>query len=158
MNKCDKKDAKNSALKPGITVKIISLNKYAEVISETDRKGFVKLRYGGVELKIKESDLLVSSTSKGKKSKVKPTNKFQSTNKQKFSLDLHGKNKEEAKIAILNIINKASLDNAEQVEIIHGIGTYALKNYLYILLKEIKVVKSFNLELTNPGKTIVWLG
>lgn len=154
------KESKNQALEPGFTVKIKSLNKYAEVISKADRKGFVKLRYGGAELKIKASDLIVSSVSKGKKSKsiLKAPLKFQNTSQRTFSLDLHGKTKEEAKSAVLNIINQASLENAERIEIIHGIGTYALKNHLDTLLKDIKVVKSFNLEISNPGKTIVWLG
>ncbi len=71
------------------------------------------------------------------------------------SLDLHGENRQTAKI----LINEFILDNLKlgnhKIIIIHGIGTGVLKKEVSEILKKNKNVSNYYVDFMNPGCTIV---
>lgn len=71
------------------------------------------------------------------------------------SIDLHGYDRDYARI----VINEFILDNYklrnEKVLIIHGIGSGILKKTTHDTLKKNRLVKDFKLDNFNPGTTVV---
>lgn len=72
-------------------------------------------------------------------------------------LDLHGLRVHEALSLAEDAINKAVLADADQLELLHGIGQGKIKDALHKHLAGLKVVKRFALDPANPGVTRVYL-
>lgn len=73
------------------------------------------------------------------------------------SIDLHGYDRETARVAIEDFIKEnLKLQNKEFV-IIHGIGTGILKQTTHNILKKNKYVDSYAVGYNNIGSTIVRL-
>ena len=70
-------------------------------------------------------------------------------------LDLHGENKESARILVDEFINDNIKLKNEKVIIIHGIGTGILKNAVHESLKKNKNVSSYKIDFFNEGCTVV---
>lgn len=73
------------------------------------------------------------------------------------SIDLHGDDKTTAKVRIIDFINDNIIMKNEKIEIIHGIGTGALKKVTEITLQKDKRVLEYKSSYFNRGSTIVWL-
>lgn len=73
------------------------------------------------------------------------------------SIDLHGDDKATAKVRIIDFINDNIIMKQEKIEIIHGIGTGALKKVTEITLQKDKRVLEYKSSYFNRGSTIVWL-
>lgn len=71
------------------------------------------------------------------------------------TLDLHGTDREYAKILINDFINDNYKVNNTKVVIIHGIGTGIIRKTTQETLKKNKLVKEFKIDNFNPGMTIV---
>jgi len=74
----------------------------------------------------------------------------------KKSIDLHGMTRAQAETRILDAINDAVLGGLEMIEIIHGIGSGALKSLVREILPKIPSVASFKDTEGNPGSVIVF--
>lgn len=72
-------------------------------------------------------------------------------------LDLHGETTFSIVFIIKDFINDNIKLKNKQIVIVHGKGTYALKNKTHELLRENKLVNSFKVDPTNDGQTIVIL-
>lgn len=72
-------------------------------------------------------------------------------------LDLHGLNRYEAKVKILEFINNNYKLNYKLIIIIHGRRSNILKDELYKILKINKLVKDYKIDIFNNGQTIVEL-
>ncbi len=71
------------------------------------------------------------------------------------SLDLHGFDRESARVAIIDFINdNIKLKNKEFV-IVHGIGTGVLKATTHEVLRKNKHVLEYKICYNNTGSTIV---
>ena len=71
------------------------------------------------------------------------------------SIDLHGYDRDSARVAINDFIKEnVKLKNKEFV-IIHGIGTGILKNITHETLKKNKYVKEYVICYNNVGSTLV---
>jgi len=77
--------------------------------------------------------------------------------KKLLSIDLHGLTAQEAEIKLEDHLNSAVLAEIERLEVIHGIGHGILKRTVEKVLSSIKVVKSYRIDPSNPGVTIVYL-
>ena len=70
-------------------------------------------------------------------------------------LDLHGLRVEEALARVDDEINRALLQGADRLEIVHGRGTGRIKHALHRHLASVSVVAAFRLDARNPGVTWV---
>lgn len=73
------------------------------------------------------------------------------------SIDLHGMTVEEAEAAVLAFVNDALLDEADTLEIIHGVGTGRVRRAAIAQLRGISAVKAVRPHPANRGVTIVHL-
>ena len=70
-------------------------------------------------------------------------------------IDLHGFDKDTARIKVLEFINDNIILKNEIVCIVHGIGNGILKNEVHNILKRNKNVLEYKLFYNNVGCTIV---
>ena len=73
------------------------------------------------------------------------------------SLDLHGLDREYARILINDFIEDNYKLHNNTIIIVHGIGTGILKNTTHSTLKNNKKVESYKTDNFNTGQTIVYL-
>lgn len=73
------------------------------------------------------------------------------------SIDLHGMDRDYAKILVRDFIEDQIKMKEKQFIIIHGIGTGVVKKAVYEELKTNKNVKEYKLDNFNSGCTIVTL-
>lgn len=72
-------------------------------------------------------------------------------------IDLHGYDRDYARIRINEFINDNYLQKKQTVIIIHGIGTGILRKTTHETLRKNKLVSCFKLDNFNSGATIVEL-
>lgn len=72
-------------------------------------------------------------------------------------IDLHGYDRESAKVAVNDFILESSILNHKEVVIIHGIGQGLVKEIVHQTLTMNKLVESHKIASTNIGCTIVTL-
>lgn len=73
------------------------------------------------------------------------------------SLDLHGEFRFSARVLVKEFIYDNYVLKNKKILIIHGIGTGAIKEEVYDVLKNDKRVESYHLNHYNQGCTIVYL-
>ncbi len=73
------------------------------------------------------------------------------------SIDLHGLDKESARVMTNDFINESIQLGNRKIVIIHGIGTGIVKNSVHDTLSKNKNVLSYKLDSFNIGCTIVYL-
>lgn len=71
------------------------------------------------------------------------------------TLDLHGIDREYARILIKDFIEDNYKLKNEKVIIIHGIGTGIIRKETQDILRKISIVDSFKIDNFNSGMTIV---
>ena len=71
------------------------------------------------------------------------------------TLDLHGIDREYARILIKDFIEDNYKLKNEKVIIIHGIGTGIIRKETQDVLRKISIVDSFKIDNCNSGMTIV---
>ena len=70
-------------------------------------------------------------------------------------VDLHGYDRESARVKIEDFIRENILLKNKKIIIIHGIGQGIVKESVYKVLKRNKSVVSYEIDIYNPGCTIV---
>ncbi len=70
-------------------------------------------------------------------------------------IDLHGYDRDYARIVINDFINDQYIQKNQMVIIIHGIGSGILRKTTHETLRHNKLVTSYKLDNFNPGTTIV---
>ncbi|MBR3162297.1 MAG: Smr/MutS family protein [Bacilli bacterium] len=70
-------------------------------------------------------------------------------------IDLHGFDRESARVLTNDFINEAISLGYKKIIIIHGIGTGIIKNAVHETLSKNKYVLSYQLDSSNIGCTIV---
>lgn len=73
------------------------------------------------------------------------------------SIDLHGYDRDSARVAILDFINDNIKMKKKEIVIIHGIGSGILKKTTHDVLKKHKNVLEYKVCYNNVGSTIVLL-
>ncbi len=71
------------------------------------------------------------------------------------TLDLHGFDRDSARIALNDFINDSYKLGLKKFVVIHGVGTLVIKNEVHKTLKNNKLVVNFKLHYFNNGCTIV---
>ena len=156
-------EAKPKSTRPaqrGDTVEILSIGTRAEVI-EVNKDGTLVLQAGILKVNAKQDEVRVLEGEKVKIPK-KPGKVVtpMSVESGRSEIDLRGMMTDEAVIAVERFIDTAQLRHIEEVRVIHGKGTGALRAAVQNMLKRNPQVKSFRLGVYGEGEngvTIVTL-
>ncbi len=146
-------------LKIGDTVRIISLDQTATVLSLPDASGTVQLEAGIMKIKAKLNDLQFEQREEKKKTNATITRSRTNTN-MKTEIDLRGQTLDEALMEVDRFIDQALLANLQMLTIIHGKGTGVLRKGINEFLKKHPMVTGFRaggLGEGDTGVTIVTL-
>ena len=73
------------------------------------------------------------------------------------TLDLHGEIRDSARVLIKEFIDDNYLLKKDKILIIHGVGSGAIKDETYKVLKSNKKVREYHLNHYNSGCTLVYL-
>lgn len=138
----------------GDRVKILTLNQNGEIVSLPDDKGNLQVQVGIMKIGVKLKDIMLIDQPKPKK---KPkTSRYGSLYKQKAqnistSVDVRGKNLEDAIMDVEKYIDDAFISGLEEVTVIHGRGEGILRKGLHDMFKRHKNIKSFRKGGYNEG-------
>ena len=139
-----------TALKVGIEVFHRPWNKKA-LVQEIDTKAKkVKINLGGVSMWASFKDIEITGNSGKQTIKTSVTQNISQT-KSSFTLDLRGKRADLAIAELHQFLDNALLAGYDNVEIIHGRGTGALRKAVHEVLKGYAVIESFSLATEENG-------
>lgn len=139
-------------IKEGITVFIKPMECRGKVLGFSPKKGEAEILCGSIRTHLKLKDLLIVPEDADKKQKVKVV-KTLSKAQPVLEINVLGLTVPEALYEVDNFIDRAVLDNLEEIKVIHGVGTGKLKNAIAEHLKRHKNVESFRLGKYGEGET-----
>lgn len=150
LNVKSKKPPKN--LKPGETVEVLSLNQTGKVLTPPDENGNTNIQIGIMKVNVHISSLRRASSQEDNKAYFK-TKTIINTKSQsiKNELDLRGKNIEEAILDLDKYLDDAFMAGLNEVYIIHGKGTGALREGLQSYFKNHRIIKSYRVGKYGEG-------
>lgn len=138
------------------------LKKYGTVTGSS-KPGLWDVAIGSLTVQVKTADLskVAKSPEQPKdflyEGKKKSERKVASTDRSAAQkLDLHGLRVEEAMRKIEDAINRAILAEVDRLEIVHGVGTGAIRTALHKYLTSLNVIEHFKVDDINPGVTWVY--
>lgn len=124
----EKKKPIKRPLKKGDSVRIISLDKEATVLSPADKKGYVELSAGIIKTKIHLSDLELIDSPKIKAQIYSPAVRAEKGSRTVSNeIDIRGENVLDAESIIEDFLHGCYLAGLKTVSIIHGKGTGVLR-------------------------------
>jgi DNA mismatch repair protein MutS2 len=139
-------------LKEGQTVYIVPLDQNGIVLSLPDKSGNVEVQAGILKMTVHISNLRVAEEKEEEEVK-KGYSKFVHEKSQSIStsIDVRGKNLDDALLEVEKYIDDAYLAGLKEVTIIHGRGTGVLRTGISQFLRSNKHVKSFRLGKYGEG-------
>lgn len=136
-----------ATVKPGIKLTVKDLNQIVELLSLPDKNGKVQVKMGNLTTKLPISKLAPYQKHFDNSGKYYTPNTTQNFNLKKYSvstrLDLRGYRVEDALDSLELYLDEVSLASLQEVIIIHGHGTGALKQAVREYLADSPYVKSF---------------
>ena len=148
----------NEELNVGDYVYIKTYEKYGTINKVKGNKYFVNI--GQFQMEFKRSELQLSAKPVEKPKKETKLSGYNPASHASLSLDLRGKRYEEVKTLMDDYIDQAIYGNLQQVSIIHGFGTGAIRKAVQEYLKNCPYVKSYRYGGEGEGLngvTIVYL-
>lgn len=150
-----RKQLKAEDLKPGDSVKVLTLNVNGIVSSAPDAKGNLTVQMGILKSRVNIKDLELIDEEVIKTPTLKRTGsgkiKMSKSSQVSVSINLIGKTVDEAMPELDKYLDDAYLAHLPQVTVIHGRGTGALKNAVHQKLRKSSHVKSFRLGEFGEG-------
>ncbi|MGN0817369.1 MAG: endonuclease MutS2 [Candidatus Coproplasma sp.] len=149
------KPATPENIKAGARVFVKPMQSEGTVLSFNPTKGEAEVSCGNMRLRSKLAELqLICAPQAVKKGEVKVVrNKNVAPSAPALEINVLGMTVEEALYEVENFIDRAVMDNLEQVKIVHGVGTGKLRAAISQRLKTHKNVKSFRLGKYGEGET-----
>ena len=145
------KELDKNTLKIGQNVLIKKINQIAILETLPDKKNCVEIKIGNIKSKVKFSDLAYTDKKISPQLK-KVTVKFENEEQLLSRLDLRGMRAADAVEYLDKNLDKASLRGLNQITVIHGYGTGALKKAIYEYLKDSPYVAKFRYGDETEGK------
>ncbi len=143
-------------LKPGETVKIVSMDQEASVLKAPDKNGNVRVQAGIIKMDVHISNLkrVEDKSAKAVAEKyIRSTGAYLSKTKSAVTqVDVRGQNLEEALMNVEKFLDDCYLAGVSPVTIIHGKGTGILKNGIHEMLRKHKYVKGYRLGRYGEGE------
>ena len=145
-------------LKVGDEVIVADIGKNATVTALANKKGEIEVMAGIIRMRTPESNLRLVSGAKSKStggtSKPKASGRiFNPAETAKSECDLRGMNVEDAILEIDRYIDRCLRLGLNEVSLIHGKGTGALRKGVQDYLRKNKFVKSFRLGTFGEGES-----
>ncbi len=143
-------------LKVGDDVLVVDINKNAVVLEISSKSNEVLLQVGIMKVRAKTDNLrLLENSTKKKKQTGKTTRNVTKavTRQANMELDLRGMMVEEALMEVDMFIDQSIMSNMEQVTIIHGKGTGALRAAIHAHFRRQKHIKAFRLGTFGEGES-----
>lgn len=128
-------------LKPGDTVRIISMNQEASVVKAPDKDGMVRVEAGIFKMDIHASNL-EKIEEKKEATRVRAAGFTSKARTATTELDVRGQTLDEAIMNVDKFIDDCCLGGVGTVTIIHGKGTGVLRKGIQDMLKRHKHIKS----------------
>ena len=144
-----------SSLDVGMRVRVASLNREGELVSEPDAHGRVRVRVRNATVEVDADDLRVAEESEAAADGARSKVSVDVTTDDEFSNEFHlrGMTTDEAADAIERFVGAAIIHGFSTVRIVHGKGTGALRRRTHEVLSELPAVKSFRLGGWGEGDT-----
>ena len=152
-------NAKPEKLSIGDSVLVIPMNLKGTVSTLPDQKGNFFVQMGIMRSKVNLSDVAkleedsISLNGKPVNKKTASSMNFSKSLTISPEIMLIGKTTDEAVSELEKYLDDAYLSHLEQVRIVHGRGTGALKNAVHTLLKKTAYIKSYRLGEFGEGDT-----
>ena len=142
-------------IKPGDTVRVVSMNLKGTVNSRPDSKGNLFVQMGIIRSKVNISDLeLIDEpviTSQSMQQTGSGKIKMSKSASVSSEINLLGKTVDEAVSLLEKYLDDASIAHLKSVRIVHGKGTGALRKGIHQYLKKNKHAASFRLGEFGEG-------
>ncbi len=135
----------------------LSFRGVAEVLGGPNQRSEYLLQVGALKLWISGTKIekLKRSDSK-KKKQIRSAKGPRATSEATHSLDLHGFTTRQAEEALEAALDRALLEGAASLRIVHGLGTGSVKRSVHQYLSKSRHVHTFKLDDSNPGVTWVY--
>ncbi|MZL68649.1 endonuclease MutS2 [Bittarella massiliensis (ex Durand et al. 2017)] len=140
-------------LKVGDVVTLREMNTPAEVVEIKGED--VTIQTGAIKTRVKMKDVRLSGKKmpkSGERSARRVAGSSQKTRRAALEIDLRGQSVDEAVMELDGFIDRAVLSGMEQISIIHGKGTGALRAGIHSYLKRHKNVAGFRLGTFGEGE------
>ncbi len=133
-------------IRPGIRVNVLSVDQKGSVLTEPDDKGNLMVQVGLLKLSVNLAD--VALVQENVTDREREAKKYSRLHQQKAmaiatSVNVIGKNLDEAEMEVDKYLDDAFLAGLAQVQIIHGRGEGILRDGLRTMLRRHRHVKSF---------------
>jgi DNA mismatch repair protein MutS2 len=120
-----------------------------KVLDKDEKKGKVKLDLGGVSVWVEPGEMAPASGGEPEREgQVVDTSR---SPLQGVHLDLRGQRSEEAEIMLQRFVDQALLQGREELEVIHGRGTGALRSTVHEFLRNAPHIRSYRLAPEDRG-------
>lgn len=143
--------ADENNLEVGLEVFVIPLQSKGKVLS-VNKNGEAEIGCGSLKMHLKLKDLLVVGKPEVKKEKVKIVKSLPKS-QPLLEINVLGMTVGEALYEVDNFIDRAVLDNLDEIKVIHGVGTGKLRSAISEHLKRHRRVESFRLGKYGEGET-----
>ncbi|MBY0371013.1 Smr/MutS family protein [bacterium] len=130
------------------------------VVKRLEKTGKFTVLVGNIEMvcsasELKPREALDKSSLKALKGIAKPKVRTKTSEGQSLRVDLHGMRVEDAMRLVEKSLDRALIDDYSSLELVHGIGTGAIREALHKYLATLNVVAHFRLDDQNAGVTWV---
>lgn len=144
-------------LKSGDRVFVKSLSSEAEVISVDEKKNTAQVQSGMIKMKADISDIrLIGNKKQPKKQtggvRTVHTGSSKATMSSNSSIDLRGTTVEEAMLDLDKFIDSVLRTGLNQITIIHGKGTGALRKGIHVYLRKHPNIRTFRVGTFGEGE------
>lgn len=140
-------------LKVGDAVLIVSIDKKGVVTKLPDSQGNVEVQAGIIKTRVSQSDLRLSEERVTVNApKRQRTRELDISEAAKSEVDVRGLSVDEAIIEVDRVIDNAVMRGLEELRVIHGKGTGALRAGLHQHFKRHSNVRSFRVGVYGEGE------
>jgi DNA mismatch repair protein MutS2 len=145
-------DMAPTSVQVGDLVRVLSINQDGTVLTLPNEKGELSVQVGLMKMNVNLKGLLsISKKRQDQKVYQNVRKKTAASASITTEIDVRGENIEDAIVIIDQYIDQAVLANLQQVRIIHGKGTGALRKGLHEHFKRHRQVKQFEYAAYNEG-------
>jgi DNA mismatch repair protein MutS2 len=146
----------------GADVVVKTLANKRGVIIQAAADGRYRVRIEGVTTWCREADLAdPPGTAKKKRPGARRDGSFEASPRGRSGptvrVDLHGLTVDEALARLVSELDRAILNGADRIEVVHGKGTGKVKHAVHRHLASLPAIAAFRLDAHNNGVTWVYL-